>query len=133
MDSDRFGNPGLSSAIEVAGRDHAQEKMDHALLEAEKYKAAIVAPGESDNRDDNMSQEISDDDFFHLTCHINPNLIQKIENGEFVDLDKLLPKDKLSRVGTSVTDDNRLEWVHRDGGTFLVPAQRESNINSFRR
>ena len=48
---------------------------------------------------------------------VNTNLIHKIEKGEFVELEKLLPKDKLGR-----SDESRLEWVQRDGGTFLVPA-----------
>ena len=33
---------------------------------------------------------VSDDDFFHLTCHIDPSLFLKIEKGEFVELEKLL-------------------------------------------
>ena len=70
---------------------------------------------------------VSDDDFFHLTCHIEPGLIHKIEKGEFVELEKLLPKDKFAKG-----DEGRMEWVHRDGGTFLVPAQRDSKINGFR-
>ena len=70
---------------------------------------------------------VSDDDFFHLTCHIEPSLIHKIEKGEFVELEKLLPKDKLGN-----REENRLEWVQRDGGTFLVPAQRDGKIGSFR-
>ena len=72
---------------------------------------------------------ISDDDFFHLTCHIEPSLIHKIEKGEFVELEKLLPKD---RIGGK-TDEGRLEWVHRDGGTFLVPAHKDNKISGFRR
>ena len=72
---------------------------------------------------------VSDDDFFHLTCHIDPNLFLKIEKGEFVELEKLLPKDK---IGNN-RDDNRLEWVQRDGGTYLVPAQKDSKISSFRK
>ena len=31
---------------------------------------------------------VSDDYFFHLTCHIDPNLINKIEKGEYVELEK---------------------------------------------
>ena len=77
----------------------------------------------------NIGSGVSDDDFFHLTCHIEPNLIHKIEKGEFVELEKLLPKDKLG----GSKDDNRLEWVQRDGCTFLVPAQRDGKIGSFRR
>ena len=42
----------------------------------------------------NIGSGISDDDFFHLTCHIEPSLIHKIEKGEFVELEKLLPKDR---------------------------------------
>ena len=64
---------------------------------------------------------VSDDDFFHLTCHIEPSLIHKIEKGEFVELEKLLPKDKLG----GKMEENHLEWVQRDGGTYLVLAQRQ--------
>ena len=41
-----------------------------------------------------IAKGVSDDDFLHLTCHIEPSLIHKIEKGEFVELEKLLPKDK---------------------------------------
>ena len=34
----------------------------------------------------NIGVGVSDDDFFHLTCHIDPSLIHKIEKGEFVEL-----------------------------------------------
>ena len=75
-----------------------------------------------------IGMAVSDDDFFHLTCHIEPSLIHKIEKGEFIELEKLLPKEKFNRG-----EENRLKWVQRDGGTFLVPAQRDSKIGSFRR
>ena len=42
-------------------------------------------------------------------------------------MEKLLPKEKLGFKG----DENRLEWVQRDGGTYLVPAQRDNKIGSF--
>ena len=72
---------------------------------------------------------VSDDDFFHLTCHIEPALIHKIEQGEFIELERLLPKDKFQKG-----DENHLEWIQKDGGTFLVPANNKDNkINSFRK
>ena len=37
---------------------------------------------------------IMDDEFFHLTCHVDLNLKHKIERGEFVELDKLLTRDR---------------------------------------
>ena len=76
---------------------------------------------------------LSDDDFFHLTCHIEPSLIQKIENGEFVELERLLPKDRgnFSKGGAF---ENRFEWVQRDGGTFLVAANsKENKITGIRK
>ena len=76
----------------------------------------------------NIGAGVSDDDFFHLTCHIEPSLIHKIEKGEFVELEKLLPKGKLGK-----NEENRLEWVQSDGGTFLVPAQKDNTISSFQR
>ena len=48
--------------------------------------------------------------------------------GEYVELKKLLPKDKYGKSG-----EDRLEWVQRDGGTFLVPAQKDNKIGGFRR
>ena len=77
-----------------------------------------------------IAKGVSDDDFLHLTCHIEPSLIHKIEKGEFVELEKLLPKDKGSSFRNQ--DESRLEWVQRDGGTYLVPANRDSKINGIR-
>ena len=78
----------------------------------------------------NVASNLSDDDFFHLMCHIEPVLKAKIERGEYVDLEKLLPKQR----GRN-SDETRLEWVHREGDTFLVPAsgEKENKINGIRR
>ena len=78
-----------------------------------------------------IGKGVSDDDFFHLTCHIEPSLIHKIEKGEFVELEKLLPKDRLGHYKGG--EENRLEWVQRDGGTYLVPAMRDNKITSIRK
>ena len=130
--------------------EEARAKADKSVLEAEKFRATIANPDTgtvqniitNDQTDSNLMMStvsngtipnigsgVSDDDFCHLTCHIEPNLIHMIEKGQFVELEKLLPKEKLGRNG----EENRLEWVQRDGGTFLVPVQRDSKISSFRR
>ena len=75
---------------------------------------------------------LTDDDFFHLTCHVDQSLIVKIKKGEFVDLERLLPKDK-RRKGSGNGSDNRLEWIHLDGDTFLAPvSDRMNKITGFR-
>ena len=93
------------------------------------------------NRDSNsMNQAIgmdgrTDDDFFHLTCHIDSNLKSKIEKGEYVDLDKLLPGERSSMFDgrTGFSNETKLEWVQSEGSTYLVPAKKASKVNSFRK
>ena len=110
----------------------ARNKTEKAIIEAEKFRASVEPPGNDLNHHIlNIGSGVSDDDFFHLTCHIEPSLIHKIEKGEFVELEKLLPKEKLG--STKNSDENRLEWVQREGGTFLVPAQKDNRISGFRR
>ena len=71
-----------------------------------------------------------DDEFFHLTCRIEVSMKQKIERGEYVELEKLLPKDRSRKI----VSDDRLELVNRDGNTFFVPASsRESGITNVRK
>ena len=140
-----------SSQISVPGLEDAKERADKAVLEAKKFRAAIAEqPGRTFVEVENpfnmqplmlnpqvdanvhlTSTGISNDDFFHLISHIDMALKGKIENGEFVDLDKLLPKERGNPM-FSCSDFERLEWVRNDSGTFLVPAKKQSRINSFR-
>ena len=134
--------------------------MEHAIVETEKFKASVEVPPGRDNfdqfKDKEMDSEynslerrssyeqdqsrhvfgngLSDDDFFHITCHIDSNLKGKIERGEFVDLDKLLPKENSFQGRLNATNnETKLEWVQSEGSTYLVPASRTSRINCFRR
>ena len=106
------------------------QHIDHNLLDKDPqvnlapYMSVGCGPG------------VTDDDFFHLTSHIDNNLQEKVKKRQYVDLDKLLPKDHFSCFdgrGTSVNDDNKFEWVQRDGGTFLMPARKTSRITGFRK
>ena len=150
-----------TSRIDTSEQE-ARTKTDRAVIEAERFKATIALPQpgmsmqlESECVDvvqgqlienqingfnksvdlqygqaiqiPNIGAGVSDDDFFHLTCHIEPSLIHKIEKGEFIELEKLLPKDKFGKT------EDRLEWVQCKGGTYLVPAQKDNKIASFRK
>ena len=114
---------------EIPELEQARIKTGKTIIEAEKFWAAIEPPGTDLNHLPNIGSGVSDDDFFHLTCHIEPSLIHKIEKGEFVELEKLVPKEKLENKNP---EESRLEWVQRDGGMFLVPTQKDNKINSFR-
>ena len=96
---------------------------DHLLLQAEKFKARVEAPKGNYQKFSDMllpydydelrakfvrpeglaplNREIlllrnfdQDDEFFHVTSQIDPSLKTKIEKGEFIELEKLLPKDR---------------------------------------
>ena len=114
----------------------AREVTDHIILESEKFKAQLVAPKGMPSRIDSNIELLrkldNDDDFFHTPCHIEPALKLKIEQGEFIDLDKLLPIDK-GAGGVSMAQDNRLGLVYEDGEAFLAPAKKVNKINSFRK
>ena len=110
-----------------------------AIVEAEKFRANINTPKGNDNLNDSLKQIAdslaklvgdSDDEFFHVTCHIENGLKQRIEKGEFVDLDKLLPKNR-SQV---VTDSSkRLQLMYKDGEAFLGAPESDNKINSIRK
>ena len=113
-------NHSHTNAELLAERERAQQ----IVIEAEQHKATTERPG---NLESQQLMDKSDDEFFHLTCHIETSLKQKIERGEYVDLEKLLPKE-------GGQTDNRLEWVHREGSTFLAPvSQRENKINNVKK
>ena len=113
--------------------DVAKQKANQMILDAERFKATVnVPPGEDLVNSANSYDErmiLNDDDFFHVTCHVDPVLRAKIEKGEFVDLERLLPKQR-SSFGS---DDNRMNLMHKDGQVFFVPATSGNRIGNIRK
>ena len=76
---DRAATPGPSrEAHESRGDDSAQWKGDHLLIQAEQFKASVTPPqGMPKNMSVNFEElirsvmENDDDQFFHLTCHVD--------------------------------------------------------------
>ena len=65
---------------------------------------------------------------------------EKIERGDYVDLDKLLVKDRNSGVylpsdnsSSTFQEGEKLEWVRTENGTFLMPAKKQNKISNFRK
>ena len=48
---------------------------------------------------------------------VEDHIRQRIENGEYVDFSRLLPRDRLA-----MEEDNRMEIVNKNGKTYFVPA-----------
>ena len=127
--------------------ERPKDVADHIILDAEHFKGNIAAPKGNDMINDTanvipfmngsllpcvtnvnvLSPEIellrkndNDDDFFHITCHVDQSLCTKIERGEYVDLEHLLSKELSSKP---LNEDKRIELVSRGGATFFAPVQ----------
>ena len=96
-------------------REVPRREGENLILGAEQFQPGVEPPpaGISVNllnaMQGNLVNQIppnletdSDDDYFHLVCHVDSNLKSKIERGEYVDLERLLPK-------TRFNDESRLE------------------------
>ena len=117
MKEDDDIQPGTSGMIEPSPK----QVSDKFILEAEHFRENVEPPVKD------TYDTLDDDNYFHLACHVDENLKEKIEHGEFVDLEKLLPKQRPHKSGGE-----RLEWVSKDGMTYLAPAQdRENHISNI--
>ena len=98
------------------------------IKQAETNKIQILqAPGEQLNYEQNFTSNhfqsmIIDEDYMYLTQHVDDNNRAKIERGEYVDLAKLLPKDRIV-----LEEDNRMQLIIKDGKSFWVPASSDSS------
>ena len=76
-----------------------------------------------------------DDEFFHVTSQIDPSLCIKIERGEFVDLERLLPQDRA--MGKSHADDlnkQLYQLITQGTNNFLEPpVPKTGKINNNRK
>ena len=76
-----------------------------------------------------------DDEFFHVTSQIDPVLHAKIERGEFIDLERLLPKECPS--GRAASDDlnkQLFQLIAQGTNSYLDPPMPKSGkINSLRK
>ena len=106
--------------------EEAKEKARELVIEAEQFKAAVNAPqGISNNLHYNPNGMVrEDDEFFHLTCHVPAELICKIQRGEFVELEKLLPKP---RTG-GYSEEPKTELIFREGRPVIVPHVDKSRV-----
>ena len=66
-----------------------------------------------------------------MMCHIDGALKSKIQNGEYVDLERLLPKDRGGCGGKiDFEDESKVELVSKCGHTYFKPI-KESQINGL--
>ena len=122
----------LNRVEEEDQRHMAKDRADKIVLEAEKYRAEVAAPSgkvfQNEITDEIRLKRLldNDDDFFHVTCHVDGNLKAKIKSGEFVELERLLPKERggAATIGNGDTMDFRsfIQAIARGGSTYMGPS-----------
>ena len=104
----------------------ALEKADKLVLDAERLKASLVAPQGTCSLPIKIDHNIellwnldNDNNVFHVECHIDENLKFKIQKGEFVELKRLLPKER-SFAGHSMEDGTAVQLYTKNGQAFFA-------------
>ena len=151
MAADAVVGSGDSRPVAVASQvidpfKDAKDKAAQMIVEAEQFKASVNAPqgtfiGDRErNRipsqciENNVNFDNGDvkedDEFFHISCHVDAPTYAKIERGEFVDLEKLLPRAR----GSTNSAESKTELVFREGKPVIVPhVDKTRIINSFKK
>ena len=119
----------------TSGRDTEGRRVaDKFNLDAEQHKVSLPRPKGNFDFEKFLQNMDDDDQFFHVTCHIEQGLRDKIARGEFVNLDKLLPKDKGGCGGNIPMNgvESKVELVSKDGHTYFRPV-KDSQVNGLRK
>ena len=103
--------------------DQAQQTVKDLVVRSEQQKIARD-PAQGMFMTQDRYSDLVDVEFFHITCHVDPNLRMKIEAGQFVDLDKLLLKERPTSVSQN---ESRMGIYQRDGLTYFAPASDKDN------
>ena len=117
----RQAEAGKAKILEVAGKDPF-------LTNRSQHEANDLRSGRVFMNDHHPA--LIDEDYLVVGNHVEENIRERIENGEYVDFARLLPRDRLL-----MEEDNRMEIVNRNGKTFFVPAtdQDTNSITNFSR
>ena len=105
----------------------------------EKLRSKFIKPDGLDRLDGEimfLKNFDQDDEFFHITSQIEPNLRSKIERGEFIDLERLLPKDRgFGKNGNEDLNKQLYQLITHGTSNFLEPpiskANKISNIKKW--
>ena len=115
-----------------------KERAEKVIREAEAAKARMIEvtgrknfynPNHGVSAKVNLENEfvhsaMVDENFLLVAAHVDETLRKKIEDDEYVDFAKLLPRDQVKEH-----NDNRFEWVIEEGHTYLAPAQDRNRVN----
>ena len=128
-------SPATSQQIQSGiqgSKDDAHEIGNQMIVDAERRKISLEQPKGKDVIGKEHYTDQVDDEFFHVTCHIDQSLKEKIEAGKFVDLEKLLIKDR--PFTKSGSDSTQMGIFSKDGLTYFAPTlERDTKISNIQK
>ena len=104
-----------------------EQILEQKIRDAENAKARMFPiKGKNPNNCDFVSTSLMDENYLMVGAHLDQQMIEKIQRGDYIDFGKLLPKDRIL-----MEEDQRLEMVIRRNKTYYVPVSESGTINSF--
>ena len=125
--------PQPSTSKAVNPEEEASIKANDLVKEAESAKIRMLQPpGMSPESNllnynpNRLDTVLADEDYMYLTAHIDENTQNKVQKGEFIDLAKLLPRDRII-----TEEDNRMQLIIKEGASYWVPMTDSLQITGF--
>ena len=108
----------------------AEEQADKIVHDAEMARARMFEVPGKIGTTENLNMCQIDEDYQMIDSHVDEVLKRKIQAMEYVELGKLIPKNRFLHNDNS--QHQRLEIVNKNGMSFLAPASDNSIvINSY--
>ena len=116
-----------TTGSESSGSEEERAKAVHQaakqmVVDSEQFKATATALPEGKSPYDYNN----DGDFMMSTCHVEPTISEKAEQGKFVDLEKLRNKS-LKELMRKDSGKFKLDFVTKEGQSYVVVADQEKN------
>ena len=119
------GIEGEGEGPDATDEQRARMQADNLIRDAEASKARILeVPGNAQISLDFqfVHSALVDSDFQLVASHVDEVTKRKIENCEYVDFAKLIPRGRQSSEG-----DARMQLVNKNGQAWYVPASEVDN------
>ena len=106
-----------------------KQKSRERILQAEKFRAQVEAPKGMYNFG-NYNPIVDDDEFMHVTCHLDEASVETVEQLKYIELEKLTAKSH-DELGNH-DEDGKVELYKDKGGNmaFRNVAQRGAKITN---
>ena len=77
---------------------------------------------------DYVNTAMINEDYIIVSGHVDENMLEKIQKGEYVDFGKLIPRDRVL-----MEEENRYEMVIKGGHSYYVLVSESSALPNFSR